>query len=214
MRIDPFSLHAKTRNTMLFARLCAIFLLFAVLGAGRLSAAQPMPDAELGKYLTITETTNTTPVNFNYKNRVTRNVSIAGKTVLFDNRNRKNQLFPTYSAQYNIKEMKIYAETLIIRSPVLFPQTAVTIFAREVRFEDIAGSPTPASLCTTPKVLGRPAGTVGSNGLDGLKAGDITANTESFKSPSLGVRWILTGGGGQPAGLGTQRQSGHVNARL
>jgi hypothetical protein len=45
--------------------------------------------------------------------------------------------------------MFIYAETLIIRSPLKLPGTYLTVYARHLRFEDQQGQ-LPASLDTTP----------------------------------------------------------------
>ena len=93
--------------------------------------------------------------------------------------------------------MKIHAETLVVRSPLRLPQTAVTIYARELRFEG-----TEAKIDTTPRSLTtRPAQFA--NGVDGLKAGDVSVSVEEFVSePPAQTRFVLNGGKGQPGGFG------------
>ncbi len=166
-----------------------------------LPPVHPLPSDESTDYLlvnTIIESSN----SFNHVLRTTRVITISGKTVVFQ-QGPANGLHNTYSGNDDIKEMSIHAEKLIVRSPLRLPQTAVTIFAREVRFEG-----DDASIDTTPRSLTeRPAQFA--PGAHGLKAGDITIHTERFVSePFAATRLVLHGGHGQSGGLGRNGTDG------
>ena len=72
-----------------------------------------------------------------------RKVSISGVTIVFD-RSLASSPAKVYGdpgavgANLNIRELVITGDTVIIRDPLRFPQTTVTINARELRFEDKA----------------------------------------------------------------------------
>jgi parallel beta-helix repeat protein len=165
-----------------------------------LDPVHAVPDPEDKDYLLVNTVLSETPESFNCVVRNTRTISISGKTVVFQD-GHNNGLY-SYSGSDDIKEMNIYAETVVIRSPLHLPQTNVIIYARELRFENTG------CIDTTPKSnTTRPAQF--QNGDHGLKAGDIELHIESFYSdPGHNTRFILHGGNGQPAGLGKPGQKG------
>ncbi len=157
-----------------------------------------LPDAEDKAYLIRNDVLSVAKENFNYQNHKTRSISITGKTVVFE-QGHANSLYDNYHANPDIKAMNIYGETVIIRSPLHLPQTNVTIYARELRFEgDGLIKTTPISLTTPAERL--------QNGAHGLKAGDIAVYVSSlngiYRASDPPIRFILNGGDGQPAGIG------------
>ena len=102
--------------------------------------------------------------------------------------------------------MNIYAETVIIRSPLKLPQTDVMIYAKELRFEDVAGSAT-AQIDTTP-LANSLIPSMFNNGVAGLKAGKIIVNIGVFSNSGSTPRFVLRGGNGQPAGEGRNGSDG------
>ena len=106
--------------------------------------------------------------------------SISGKEVVFDSQ------YPFLVRQETLYELNIYAETLIIRDVMSFPSTNVTIYAKELIFENNA------SIDTSPVAW---TGTGSNNGRD---AGNITLYIKDFKQiGDQQTRFIATGGNGQ-----------------
>jgi len=159
-----------------------------------LEPVHAVPDPEDKDYLFINTIMNEEPESFNNVVRNTRTISISGKMVVFHD-GHNNGLY-SYNGSEDIKEMNIYAETVIFRSPLHLPQTNVIIYARELRFDDSA------YISTTPLSLTDPAEQF-QDGAHGLKAGDIELHVESYHDNEwLGHRFIMRGGNGQPAGPG------------
>ncbi|MBE0535576.1 MAG: right-handed parallel beta-helix repeat-containing protein [Phycisphaerae bacterium] len=156
---------------------------------------QDMPDAESRDYLFVNEMASETDEVLNGVAKKVRSVTIAGKTVALE-AGHANGLYDTYSGPYvaDIKEMTIYAETLIIGGPLRLPQTSVTIYARRL---ELAGAD--AHVCTTP-VDGRtiPPGQVTA----GLAGGDIILNIASCAvEPAGGWRFRVSGTPGHNGGM-------------
>ena len=61
--------------------------------------------------------------------------SISGQTLVFA-ANHPAHLHLQFSGRRNLRKLHLYADKVIIRSPLLLPQTHVTIHARELRFEN------------------------------------------------------------------------------
>ena len=115
--------------------------------------------------------------------------SISGKDLIFDN-NVHNKVWGL-SSREDISELNIYAERLIIRSALTFPQTNITIYAKEIIFEDQNNEI--SSINTTPiQIVVR----TDNNGSNGANAGDINIYVKSFEA-NAGKRFILNGGNGQ-----------------
>ena len=164
-----------------------------------------IPDPEDKDYVLVNTIVSETKEYFNYEERKTRTISISGKTVVFQE-GHDNGLYSYHSTgayiNEDIKEMNIYAEMVVIKSPLHLPQTNVTIYARELRFEDSAYiSTTPRSLTTRPALF--------EDGTDGLNGGDITLHIECFYSDQgYDRRFILKAADGQRGGLGRDGYDG------
>lgn len=144
-----------------------------------------MPDA--GDYTIVAETSKT--MYLNNAERTAYSISISGKNVVFDNA-VQNKVWGL-NGREDIYELNIYAERLIIRSALSFPQTNITVYAKELIFEDRNGAI--ASINTTPSAVETLTDGVGINGAN---AGDITLNVKDFKG-NQGIRLILNGAKGQ-----------------
>ena len=162
-----------------------------------------LPDDESRDYITISESKNAAEP-FNDATNETLNVDISGKTLVFAN-DHPASLHRQYSDRENIKRFRLYADRVIIRTPLILPQTHVSIHARELRFEG------DGLIDTTPKPrVKKPAPvawednlTRGNPGDPGHKGGDVDVLVERFHAdPTPAVRFILRGGNGGPAGEG------------
>ena len=129
--------------------------------------------------------------SFNHELRPTSEVSIAGKTLIFDN-NLANNLQEYTNKRYDdIERINLFAEKIIIRSPLHFAQTNVHIQTRDLVFE---GKEESAHINT------QPANPLGTNtGANGLDAGNITVFVENFEVNEPGHRFRLIGGNGSAA---------------
>ncbi len=148
---------------------------------------------------------------FNNHTNDTINLTISGKTLVFAD-GHPNHLYETYNQDAglhpnpNLRQVDLYADKLIIRSPLLLPQANVSIHARELRFEG-AGR-----IETTPKARDRrPAGadfhldtlSAGRDGDPGHDGGSVDVFVERFFSDvTTPTRFVLRGGTGGPAGEG------------
>jgi hypothetical protein len=140
--------------------------------------------------------------SFNYQSIKTNRVQIIGEIVVIE-AGHANGLYEAYfdGSRLDIKEMEIIGETVTIRSPARLKQTDVTIYARYVRFEDDGQlKTTPEEITTTPGLS--------ANGVDGLKAGDVTLNVSFLYYDAPGLKFDLTGGKGQPGGPGQHGTDG------
>ena len=144
-----------------------------------------LPDA--GDYTVVATTTDTR--YFNNETRLARSVSISGKDVVFDDA-VQNKVWGLSGCD-DIYELNIYAERLIIRSALTFPQTDITVYARELVFEDKGNII--ASINTTPKPEQTLADGIGANGNNG---GNISLYINGIKA-NAGKRLLLHGTCGQ-----------------
>jgi hypothetical protein len=125
----------------------------------------------------------------NNEERTAYSISVSGKDVVFDN-SVKNKVYGL-SGREDIYELNIYAERLIVRSALSFPQTNITIYAKELIFEDhdseqgsINTTPSPVTILTD------------GEGINGGNAGNISLFIKEFKG-NYAKRLILNGGKGQ-----------------
>ncbi len=166
------------------------------------------PDEADTNYVKKEIVTSDTAENFNYIDRKTRKISISGKKIIFE-KGYLNNLYDDFNNKDDIKEMNIYAETLIIRNTLRLPQTVVTIHAKELRFEDISDV---SCIDTTPLSKNESPGNneegFGKDGLSGLNAVDMNLYIQSFRSDYEHDRFVLKGGNGQEAGKGTPGADG------
>lgn len=180
---------------------------------------RPMPDPLSRDYLQIREAKSATPETFNHRGDVTtRSVSISGRHLLFEAGSTLSDLHARYDGDDDIKEFKLYADLITIRSPLRIPGAHVEIHARELRFEKhglinvtprdwFAGKPTDVAVEDDP---GTPENeSVAKNGANGLASPPMEVFVEAFHSDpdpqNPGVpprRFILRGARAQDAGEG------------
>jgi len=149
-------------------------------------------------YTIITQTIQKN-VQFNNALRDTvYSISISGKELVFDSQIQNKLLY--LSGRENISELNIFAEKVVIRDALQFPQTNVTIYAKELDFEDLKGKPF-ASINTSPVMFGVPAETTGQTGAN---AGNITLYVQNYAQSVPANRFILVGGKGQSVPKNTE----------
>ena len=144
-----------------------------------------MPDA--GDYIIVAETSKT--LYLNNEERTAYSISISGKDVVFDDA-VQNKVWGL-NGREDIYELNIFAERLIIHSALSFPQTNITIHAKELIFEDFGTAL--ASINTSPPSVEILTDGAGGKGAD---AGNITLYVKEFKG-NMAKRLILNGAHGQ-----------------
>ena len=135
----------------------------------------------------------------NYVNRNSRTVRIIGETVELED-GHANGLAEFFGPN-DIRSIEIIAERVIVRDVMIAKQTDLTIYARELAFED------DGKFVTTPQIKTTSPGTSG-NGSNGLDAGDITLHVGEIITDAPGARFDLTGGRGQVGGPGSHGTAG------
>ncbi len=164
---------------------------------------RPLPDGESRDYITISENLNPVELFNNFTNQ-TLSVDISGRTLVFE-ANHPARLLQQYSGRETIKEFRLYADRVIIRSPLLLPQTHVTVHARELRFEGNGVlDTTPRSQWEAPRpVVWEDDNVIGFPGSAGHNGGDADIFVERFHAdPTPAIRFVLRGGDGGPPGEG------------
>lgn len=146
-------------------------------------------------YIVTAETSKTTTLN--NEQRTAYSISVSGVDVIFDD--ALNNKVWGLNGREDIYELNIFAERIIVRSALKFPQTNVSIYANELIFED--GNGGFASINTTPSRL---ATLSNGSGLKGADAGNISLYINKFKG-DLGKRLILNGCKGQ-----SSNRNGHA----
>jgi hypothetical protein len=164
---------------------------------------RPLPDAEGRDYIEISEVAHA-PELFNDATIQTFTASISGHTLVFADEHPAN-LLRQYGGRLNLRALKLYADTVIIRNPLVLAQTAVTIHARELRFEGdgrIDTTPRPRTLLL-PGAVWEDNRFAGFDGVTGHDGGNVEVFVERFLSDATTTtRFVLRGGAGGPAGEG------------
>ena len=151
---------------------------------------KPMPPSN-DDYTIIAQTIRRN-VPFNNAVRDTvRTFSITGKELEFDSQIQNKLRYLNGST--DIEELNLFAEKVIIREALHFPQTNITIYAKELIFEDLPGQAA-ASINTSPIMWDYPEDV---NGNRGENAGNITLYIKDYKQSNPRKRFILVGGKGQ-----------------
>ena len=147
------------------------------------------------------------PRRLNYGVTDARDVRVAGDTIVLE-AGHTNRLYEAYcdGNRRDIGSLEIMADTVIVRDELRMKQTDVTIWARELIFEN------EGSLTTTPEERLQSAGVDdngGLQGVDGLPAGNITLNISRIIDRGAGVVLLdAKGGRGQPGGPGRHGEKG------
>ena len=154
-------------------------------------------DPPSGDDYTIITSSTRNNTNFNNETRTVFEYNISGKDLIFDRRIENELQDFILLDRENIIEINLYAERVIIREALRFKQTNVTIYAKELVFEDrVEGNNTIiASINTTP--LEWDPTPANDNGGNGENAGNITLYIKEFKHSSPQTRFIANGAGGQ-----------------
>ena len=187
------------------------------------STTSNLPSTESLNYLTANETKGTTK-RFNGRDNITtRHAEIAGHTIVFGP-GQANGLYERYvhtggETNLNLDSLAIYAERLVVRGNLRFPATDVTIHARELVFDDGAGTAkidTTALADTTRAASSTSRGDPGGNGRVGEDGGNVTLRVASVVRPqgSTATRFVLGGAAGEANNLpswsgGTPRPAYH-----
>ncbi len=176
----------------------------------------PWPEsAERKAYLTVSEEVGPARA-FNHENQPTRAATISGQRVVFE-RGHESGLYESFAYaddqidNDNVASMVIYADQVVVRERVELPSTALTIFARELIFEDTDG--VEAAFITTPLQAdpardgfwrdNKPHSPVhGVDGAQGLAAGGAALHVGAITAPGPTTRLVLRGGTGQDGGVG------------
>ncbi len=162
-----------------------------------------LPDPESRDFIEVQDVFNGDSIDFNEASEVeTRNVQIIGKRIVWE-AGHPNSLYENFHDQPNIRDLVMEAETVVIRAPLHFPQTNVTIHAANLVFEDPEDGEA-ASITTTPLI---PEGGVrppfGTAAKDGHNAGNLQVFAREIRQPGgSGIRFITRGGEGQDASPG------------
>ncbi len=152
----------------------------------------PYPEAaERVSFLNVIDELSASARRFNYQDQPVRAVTVAGPRLVFQ-RGHEQRLFqrlcyaPDQIDNDNVATLELYADQVVIRGRAHFPSTNVTIYARELIFEDAGGDV--ASIVTTP-VDQPPAADANPDsrlpGNQGDRAGNLTLNVARITAPPL-----------------------------
>lgn len=170
---------------------------------------RPMPDDTSRDYIQISEIPRGVET-FNNATSETYEVSVSGPTLVFAE-DHPSGLHRQFSGRRNLRRVNLYADKILIRHPLILPQSEVIIRARELRFEGdgrIVTTPVARTLRPPGAVWGDNL-TVGNPGYAGHNGGDIQVHVERmFAGDGTDVRFVLRGGDGGPGGEGRDGRSG------
>ena len=142
----------------------------------------------------------------NYQsNKYLKHIELVGKTIVWENTPDSNDLFDSYSGRRDLQSMTMTAETVIIKEGLHFPQCNIVINAHQLLFEGSS-----AQIKTTP--IDNPVSYPGdfNAGGNGLPAGNIELNIDTFSSSHIGVKFDIKGGRGQDGGKGQSGTAGQT----
>ncbi len=159
---------------------------------------KPMPEST-DDYTIVAQTIQRN-VQFNNSLKDTvRSFSITGKELVFDSQIQNKLRY--LNGRSDIYELNLFAEKVIVREALHLPQTKLTIYAKELVFEDVLGQEK-ASINTSPEMIDILSD---NNGINGADAGDITLYIQDYKQSVPCKRFILVGGKGQNVPWTTQQ---------
>ena len=182
--------------------------------------ARDRPKPESRDYIVISEHENLLRTQFNGRPKVvTRTVKIAGAKLIWSEADDSYGLMSYQGpGALEVEELEMYADHVVIGSPLRFPGTNVTIYARRLEFRgDGAIDTTPMPYLAPARSQyhdsdGRPADDqlratcIAENGLPGQAGGDIGLFVDSLiVPPGDGTRFVARGGAGQRAEPGGRR---------
>lgn len=167
------------------------------------------PDPGARPYVSYFESWSETEETWNYElwkenetthHKGTRTIQIAANQLVLDDQDALH-LVERFHDRKDVKELDLFADTVIVRRAIHVPSATIRIHARELRFED--SGDVRAVIDTTP-IVKTSAAAAGIDGANGLRAGDIHAAVQTFFSDQNRTpRFIANGGAGQRGGAGT-----------
>lgn len=140
-------------------------------------------------------------------------VTLVGVDVVFDPHDAGHPL-NDYDERLNLGALTILAERLVVRGALELPGTTLTVYARELVFEDVEGE-APARIDTSPRGLAaeevpapqnavndrkRARRVAAGDGVDGEDAGDVTLVIGRFTADGDAKRIRMHGGDGTAGG--------------
>ncbi|WP_306535230.1 hypothetical protein [Geobacter sp.] len=160
---------------------------------------------------------------------------VTGMRVVFDRFSNVNNLHVSYNVDRTgklpdapdpkgtVRSLTLCADQLVIRGELSLPETDVTIFARELVFEDLDSQP--GRIDTSPLAYAlekaadaqRTTNTPGGSGQPGRRAGNVKVYLKNFQVPqetSALARFVMKGGNGQHAGLGENGPAGEDRSHI
>ncbi|MDR0798948.1 MAG: T9SS type A sorting domain-containing protein [Dysgonamonadaceae bacterium] len=153
---------------------------------------EPKPLPESTNDYTIIAQTVQRRVQFNNTLKDTVcSFSITGKELVFDNQIQNTLRY--LIGRSDIYELNLFAEKVIIREALHFPQANLTIYAKELVFED-SNEKEKASINTSPVMIDK---FTNSNAQNGANAGSITLYIQNYRQSAPAKRFISIGGKGQ-----------------
>lgn len=162
----------------------------------------PIDNEDSKDFVVINDILGETQEMFNNAMRYTRNIDIAGKTLIIADGHENNVYL--YNQNEDIKNFNLYAETVIIRSPLHIPGANINICAKKLVFEDSTMT-NPTYIQTTPSDYS--ISTQGAGGA-GQDAGNITLNVRDYEM-DYALRFKLIGGSGQSSNGGMPGNGGN-----
>ncbi len=187
----------------------------AVPSVSLIGGVRERPRPESREYILISQQENLERPRFNTRKRVvTRSVQVAGVKLVWSSLDKDSLVMPLQGAGVlDLDAIDMYADTVVISSPLRFPGTKVTIHARRLEFTgDGSIDTTPighagAARSSRHDDKGRAVDAKNNptyraeNGLPGEPAGDIRVLVSSVKVPpgSTQARFIARGSAGQRA---------------
>ncbi len=176
------------------------------------------PRPESRDYILISQQDNREQPRFNTRHRVvTRSVQVAGVKLVWDSLDKDSVVMPLQgTGVLDVEALEMYADTVVIASPLRFPGTHVTIHARHLQFTGDGSVDTRPIEHAAPARSGRhddkgrPVDGKGkptyraADGLPGEPGGDIRLRVSRVSVPpgSTQPRLIARGSRGQGAEAG------------
>ncbi len=179
-----------SNESRVFASVPPKTLLEVVKQSEALNSLRQKPDPSSRDYIHISEHPSSVKEQFNTIEQETRRVEIVGVHLIWSETENDYGLMTYQGASVlDIKELTMYADTVTIASPLRFPGTKVTIYSRELKFEQEGCIDTSPCEWSTPAYEAERNGIYPkdyqcANGQNGEHAGDIWLYVNSINFPN------------------------------
>ena len=163
-------------------------------------ASTPPPNREDSTYIRHGEEKVANTI-LNGLNRDVFRVAVYGVRLIFDEQD-KSGFLKTYGGRQDIQDLYIFADSIRIEAKLVFPQTNVYVFCRELSFKgghSIIDTTPISTEYRSPSLI---------DGNDGAAAGNITLNIQAFSTDTVDAKHLrAVGGKGQNPDEGGLEQS-------